>query len=139
MLNERTSSSRELGQDDESIMVETTILFRPVGQMELDLIRESGFTQFPPRLAHQPIFYPVLTEEYARQIARDWNAKHNDDHVGYVTRFNVKTEYLKRYQIQTVGASQHLEYWIPADEVTEFNQNIIGVIEVIAEYRREEA
>lgn len=116
-------------------MVETTILFRPVGQKELDLIRDSGFSKFPARLPEQPIFYPVLTEEYARQIARDWNAKHNEERVGYVTRFRVRTEYLKQYEIQTVGGSEHSEYWIPAEDLAEFNQNIVGAIEVIAEYR----
>ncbi len=45
----------------------TTILYRPVGKQELALIRESGFTAFPPRLSGQPIFYPVLVEEYAVQ------------------------------------------------------------------------
>ena len=114
-------------------MHETTVLFRPVGQKELDLIRESDFTAFPPRLPEQPIFYPVLNEEYATQIAQEWNAKH--EMVGYVTRFYVKNEYLRRYQVQTVGGSVHQEYWIPAEELDEFNQNIVGPIEVIGEYR----
>lgn len=117
-------------------MHETTVLFRPVGQKELDLIRESDFTAFPPRLPEQPIFYPVLNEEYATQIAREWNAKH--EKVGYVTRFCVKNEYLRRHQVQTVGGSMHQEYWIPAVELDEFNQNIVGPIEVKGEYRDEE-
>jgi len=117
--------------------VETRILYRPVGQEELDLISESGFTSFPPRLPEQPIFYPVLNEEYAVQIARDWNARLNEDQVGYVTRFRVKTDYLSRYELQTVGGSQHQEYWIPAEELSEFNRNIVGEIEVVAEYRNE--
>jgi hypothetical protein len=50
----------------------TTTLYRPVGQEELNLIKSSGYREFPPRLPHQPIFYPVLNEEYATQIARDW-------------------------------------------------------------------
>ena len=116
-------------------MDEVTVLFRPVGQNELDLIRESDFAAFPRRLPEQPIFYPVLTEEYATQIARDWNAKHNEDRVGYVTRFHVKTEYLRRYQVQTVGGTVHQEYWIAADELEEFNRNIVGRIEVVGEYR----
>ena len=115
-------------------MEKTTLLFRPVGQKELDLIQESGFTEFPPRLPHQPIFYPVLNEKYATQIARDWNTK-SEDKVGYVMRFHVRTEYLKRYEVQIVGGSEHQEYWIPAEELAEFNQNIVGPIEVIAEYR----
>ena len=115
-------------------MIETTLLFRPVGQKEFELIRESQFTVFPPRLPEQPIFYPVLNEEYATQIARDWNTKHGAARVGYVTRFNVRSDYLQRYDVQTVGASTHQEYWIPAEELPEFNRNIVGPIEVIAEY-----
>ncbi len=118
-------------------MDETTVLYRPVGQEELDLIRESGFMAFPPRLPAQPIFYPVLNEDYATQIARDWNAKHNAIKAGYVTRFRVKNEYLQRYEVQTVGGSLHQEYWIPAEDLPEFNRNIVGPIEVIAEYRDE--
>ena len=118
-------------------MDETTVLFRPVGAKELDLIRESEFTAFPPRLLEQPIFYPILNEEYAVQIARDWNAKH--DGVGYVTRFRVRNEYLSRYEVQTVGSSLHREYWIPADDLASFNDNIVGKIELVAEFRRKES
>ena len=114
---------------------ETTELFRPIGQEEMDLIQERGFTAFPPRLPEQPIFYPVLREEYATQIARDWNAKYNSSKCGFVARFRVRTKFLQRYEIQTVGGSQHQEYWIPAEDLNEFNRNIIGKIEVIAEYR----
>jgi hypothetical protein len=115
----------------------TIELFRPVGQHELDLISQSGFKAFPPRLSHQPIFYPVLNEEYATQIARDWNAKHNNPKVGYVTRFYVRADYLSHYEVQTVGGKIHQEYWIPADSLEEFNSNIVGEIEVISEFRGE--
>jgi hypothetical protein len=54
---------------------ETTLLWRPVGRAELALIEQSGWTAFPPRLEHQPFFYPVASEAYAVQIARDWNTK----------------------------------------------------------------
>jgi hypothetical protein len=117
-------------------MDETTLLFRAVGITELELIRDSKFTAFPPRLLEQPIFYPVLNEEYAVQIARDWNAKHEG--VGYVTRFRVRNEYLSRYEVHTVGSSVHREYWIPAEELLAFNENIVGTIELVAEFRREE-
>src|SRR4051794_38216167 len=119
---------------------ETTTLFRPVGQKELDLIRESGFRDFPPRLFWQPIFYPVLNEEYATGIARDLNTKDEaSGHVGYVTRFHVRTEFLRKYDVQTVGSSIHQEYRIPAEDLSEFNENIVGPIEVIAEYRPPES
>lgn len=119
-------------------MNETTVLFRPVGQKELDLIRESGFTAFPPRLPEQPIFYPVLHEDYATQIARAWNARFEADKVGYVTRFHVSSDFLSRYEVKTVGGSVHQEYWIPAEELAEFNRNIVGPIEVIAKYRNQD-
>ena len=113
----------------------TTTLYRPVGEKELCLIRESGFREFPPRLPEQPIFYPVLNEEYATQIARDWNAKFDAERRGYVTRFQVRTEFLERYERQTVGGSIHRELWIPAEELPQFNRNIVGLIEVIAEFQ----
>jgi hypothetical protein len=116
-------------------MSETMILYRPVGQCELDLIAATGYRAFPPRLPDQPIFYPVLNEAYAAQIARDWNAKYNDLPVGYVTRFRVRSDYLQHYNVQVVGSSQHTEHWIPAADLDEFNKNIVGVIEIIAEYR----
>ena len=34
---------------------DVTVLYRPVGQKELDLIAESEFKEFPPRLEWQPI------------------------------------------------------------------------------------
>jgi len=116
--------------------MDTTTLYRPVGQAELDLIRDSGFSAFPPRLPEQPIFYPVLTRSYAEQIARDWNTKDpRSGFVGYVLQFEVRTDYLEKFPVQRAGSSEHLEYWIPADQLNEFNQNIVGKIEVIAEFR----
>jgi len=111
---------------------ETITLYRPTGPHELALVRESGYRAWPPRLPGQPIFYPVLNEEYATQIARDWNARGTS--IGYVTRFRVRAGYLRRYNVQTVGASVHREYWIPAADLDTFNRNIVGLIEVIAEF-----
>ena len=114
---------------------ETVTLFRPVGLDELELIRGSGYGEFPPRLPGQPIFYPVLNEEYAVQIARDWNTLHEADGRGFVTRFRVRREFLRRYDVRTVGGSVHQEYWIPAADLPEFNRHIVGLIEMIAEFR----
>ncbi|HWB03547.1 MAG TPA: hypothetical protein VG796_11025 [Verrucomicrobiales bacterium] len=113
---------------------ETTILYRPVGPEELALIRQSRFTAFPPRLPEQPIFYPVLNEAYAVQIARDWNVPASGS--GYVTRFAVKTDFLSRYETRTVGSSLHQELWIPAEDLADMNASIIGPIEVIQEFHR---
>src|SRR6201993_3034511 len=100
----------------------TVTLWRPVGPEELALIKSSGMRAFPPRLPEQPIFYPVLSEEYAVKIARDWNVQASG--AGYVTRFAVRREFLSRYQIQNAGGERFQEYWIPAEELAEFNQNL---------------
>lgn len=113
----------------------TVTLFRPVGQKELDLIHQSAYRAFPPRLPSQPIFYPVLTESYAVQIARDWNTKDAaSGYRGYVTRFQVRATFLRAYSVHTVGSSAHQEYWIPAEDLLQFNANIVGTIEIIAEF-----
>ena len=110
-----------------------TTLFRPTGEAELELIRVSGWREFPPRLPHQPIFYPVLEEEYATRIARDWNTR--DGGIGYVLRFQVETEYLSQFPVQTAGSRIHREYWIPAEDLPEFNRHIVGEIEILSEFR----
>jgi len=116
-----------------------TVLYRPVGRAELDLIRASGFRGFPPRLPEQPYFYPVLNIEYATKIARDWNTKDaQSGYVGYVLKFEVETEFLSQYPIRQVGDVSHREYWIPAADLPAFNAQIIGQIEIVAEYRANE-
>jgi hypothetical protein len=106
-----------------------------VGQKEFDLIAASGFTQFPPRLPEQPIFYPVLNREYAEQIARDWNTKdERSGFVGYVLEFDVDGGYLESFETKKVGGRQHLEYWIPAEGLEEFNRNIRGTIRVVEKF-----
>ena len=119
---------------------ETTVLYRPVGTAELVLIERSGWLAFPPRLEHQPFFYPVSSEAYAVQIARDWNTKDAaSGYAGYVTRFQVRSEFLYSYPLQTAGTRGHQEYWIPAEELDAFNRAIVGPIEVIAQFRGEHA
>jgi hypothetical protein len=112
-----------------------TTLYRPVGQAEMDLIRASRFREFPPRLPEQPIFYPVLTEAYATQIARDWNTKdERSGFVGYVLRFRVRTAFLKDYDVRVVGSAEHREYWIPASDLAAMNASIVGEIEIVSEF-----
>jgi hypothetical protein len=112
--------------------LDTITLFRPVGPKELALIEASGWREFPPRLPEQPIFYPVTNEAYAAQIASTWNIKESG--AGYVTKFRVSAQYLSKYQVEKVGGAMHTEYWIPAADLPEFNRNIVGPIEVIAEF-----
>jgi hypothetical protein len=106
-----------------------TTLFRPVGLHELALIWDSGMREFPPRLAQQPIFYPVANIGYATQIARDWNTK-DSSFAGYVTKFSVSDAYLAKFEPHTVGSAMHVEYWIPAEQIHVFNASIEGRISV---------
>lgn len=93
----------------------------------------SGWRAWPPRLPDQPIFYPVLHRWYATKIAREWNVPAGG--VGYVTRFEVERAYLDRYDIHQVGGREVREYWIPAAELPDFNDHIVGTIMEEANYR----
>lgn len=111
------------------------ILFRPVGLRELRLIEASGFREFPPRLPEQPIFYPVLTRDYACKIARDWNTVDEaSGFAGFVTRFELEDTFVSRFPIHRAGGRSHEELWVPADELTEFNRHIVGAIAVDEAY-----
>lgn len=107
-------------------------LYRPVGQKEWDLIIETGYTRFPPRLEWQPIFYPVLNQPYAEQIASQWNT--NDeagDYTGHVLSFDVVESYVQQFPVQNVGGEIHNELWIPAEQLDDFNNHIVGPIRLI--------
>jgi len=107
-------------------------LYRPTGLVELQLVARAGFRRWPPRLPEQPIFYPVLTEEYARKIARDWNTVDEaSGFIGFVTRFELEDEFAERYPVQVAGGDSHLELWVPAEELEAFNDRIVGRIEVV--------
>jgi hypothetical protein len=110
-------------------------LFRPTGVRELELIAESGWRAFPRRLPHQPIFYPVLTFEYAAAIAKNWNTKDdNSGHAGFVLSFKLEDEFACRYPVQTAGSREDQELWVPAEKLSEFNQHIRGTIACEAAY-----
>jgi hypothetical protein len=112
-----------------------TTLFRPVGDLELKLIEESGHRRFPPRLPEQPIFYPVLDEPYAVEIARDWNTKdERSGFAGYVTAFHVQSGFLADREVHEAGGRARREYWIPADQLEQFNKSVVGRIDVVAEF-----
>jgi hypothetical protein len=112
---------------------QTVMLWRPVGPRELELIQRADMRAFPPRLPEQPICYPVLSEEYAVKIARDWNVPASG--AGFVTRFQVLRSFLERYSVKEAGGVAHLEYWIPAEQLPAFNRAIVGRIAVVAEFR----
>jgi len=112
--------------------MKTTTLYRPVGLREMELIEESNFSAFPPRLEWQPIFYPVMNQEYAEQIAKEWNTPDAfSGYCGIVTAFEVESKYLEQFEVQNVGDANHNELWIPSEELENFNQKIVGEIKIV--------
>ncbi len=111
--------------------MKTTTLYRPVGEKEMILIIESNYKKFPPRLEWQPLFYPVLDEDYASEIAEKWNTRDEaGNYLGFVTEFEVLEDEVNQYPAQNVGARNHNELWIPSEKLEAFNQAIVGNIEV---------
>ena len=51
-----------------------------------------------------------------------------------MTKFNVDADYIKKFEVQNVGGLIHEELWVPAKELEEFNNHIIGLIEVTKEF-----
>lgn len=109
-------------------------LYRPVGLYEMKKILETDCKAFPPRQKQQPYFYPVLNKSYAKEIAF-WNVKDKDSgYVGFITEFDVEDSYIEKYDVHCVGNETHLELWIPAEELHNFNKNIINQIKIVDVY-----
>lgn len=109
------------------------ILWRPVGMHELQLIYDAEMSAFPQRLPDQPFFYPVLNLSYAIQIARDWNTK-KAPFAGYVTRFEIDDPYSNLFEVHVAGGPEHREFWVPAEQLSDFNSHIVGPISVVSAY-----
>jgi hypothetical protein len=98
----------------------------------MKLMLDGDLKGFPPRLPEQPIFYPVLNKPYADQIARSWNTKDKfSGYVGFVTEFKVESPFIDQFEEQVVGSGMHNELWIPAEQMDEFNQNLVGRIKLV--------
>ena len=108
-------------------------LFRPVGLRELELIAASGWREYPPQFTWQPIFYPVVTRDYALAIVTQWNSKESEaGYCGFVTAFDLDDEFAARYPVQQLGGGPvYRELWIPAAELPELNAHIHGPIRVV--------
>lgn len=122
-----------MSKSDASPAPKTVVLYRPTGPEELALVAHSDWRRWPPRLPEQPIFYPVTNEAYAVEIARDWNLPQSG--AGFVTRFEVREDFMTRYETHVVGAARHEEWWIPAEDLEALNDHIVGQIEVIRSFQ----
>jgi len=116
-------------------MTPTVTLYRPTAREEMALVEASGWRRWPPRLPEQPIFYPVTNEAYAVEIARDWNVPASGQ--GFVTRFEVRKDFMDRYATHCVGARHHTEWWVPAEELDAQNDHIVGLIEVTQRFEQD--
>ena len=109
-------------------------LYRPVGLYEMKKILETDCKAFPPRQKQQPYFYPVLNKSYAKEIVF-WNVKDkNSGYAGFITEFDVENSYIEKYDVHCVGNETHLELWIPAEDLHNFNKNIINQIKIVDVY-----
>ena len=110
--------------------MKTTKLYRPINLEELILIEESFWKRIPIRLGGwQPILYVVSNLEYAEEILTKWYIPSGID--GYIICCEVNSEFLSKYNVENADGKIHNEYWIPADDVDEFNNNLIGYIQVL--------
>ncbi len=115
--------------------MKTQRLFRPLNRAELDLIQANAWKAFPPRLPSQPIFYPVLQEQYAIEITQQWNLPRFGQ--AYVVAFDIDADFVAKYPIQKVGLDHHLELWVPAEELDAFNQELVGPIKLTKSYQQD--
>ena len=80
------------------------------------------------------IFLSCAERKLCAGNRKKWNVRDNEDHKGYVTKFEVADDYCSQFELHTVGSSRHQELWIPADALESFNQHIIGTIKVIGAF-----
>lgn len=52
-----------------------------------------------------------------------------------MTRFEVDAGFAARYPVRQAGGDSILELWVPAEELEEVNDHIVGLIEVAHEFR----
>ena len=64
-------------------------------------------------------------------------SRHPAGESGRPGRFRVRRDFLDRYETHQAGGRTIIEYWIPAEDLTELNASIVGRIEVVAEYQRD--
>jgi hypothetical protein len=74
-------------------------------------------------------FYPALTKQFALETTRLW--KLPDWGTGYLTRFKISAQYVRDFEVQSLSGEVYEELWVPAEELSIFNQNIVGRIEVV--------
>ncbi|WP_163832084.1 hypothetical protein [Spartinivicinus ruber] len=115
--------------------MKTTALFRPIGPEQFEALKNLGFSQIPSHVFGQKFFYPLLHESFAKQIAQEWYLpKHGQ---AYVIRLEIASSYLEQFEVKRIGGPEHTEYRIPIEEQTNFSRELVGNIEIVAEYQQD--
>ena len=131
---------REGGRAEFSIeATHLTTVFRPISAAEIEGLEAANWlrfrqNRFAARLLNQPIFIVFTNELDARRVAREAAAHDENGRRAYVTRFKVRPEVLERYEMRTVEADAGARHLVPENRIDWFNPDIVGPIEVIAEY-----
>jgi hypothetical protein len=103
------------------------VLFRPVGQLVVDLIESSDWRAFPPGLDWQLISHPGLTEENSATIARDWKAMDAADaSVDHELKFEAYHEERNGHQVSEAGGRACGKHWITAELIDDINRSYVG-------------
>ena len=93
-------------------------------------------------LGMQYVLPPLVIRRVIRSVEVRFGLR--NDHLHHIlstpllliqdVRFAIGPAFIQRYEVQQAGGRQHLEYWIPADDLPDFNRSIIGKIEIVASY-----
>jgi hypothetical protein len=114
---------------------DTVTLWSAAGQAELDAIAESGWQSWPQGPG-QPAFRPVLDRERATAVTRELHVPR--DGVGYLTRLEVRREFLAPYAVppgsDPAGGTAPWGYEIPAGDLAGLNARIDGALREEARY-----
>jgi hypothetical protein len=106
-------------------------LWRPTGLEERTLVEASGWREWPPRLPGQPILSPVLNEYCATMIARLERPAVRRRLRDPLPGLPVVSGPLRS---PPVGGQTILEYWIPAEDLSALNSDIVRKVELTAEF-----
>lgn len=101
----------------------------------LEAIRVRSWKSFPPLQEEEAAFYPAISQLFALQKAQDWTLP--DWGECYVTQFRIAAGYVRNFEVQTLSGEVHEELWVPAEELENFNSNIVGKIQVLKAFTAE--
>lgn len=113
-------------------MRSTITLYRPATPRQRDSIARNGWRHFDELSLYQGCFYPMLHPDYARLVARRWNAREYG--AGFVLAFRADRQWLSQFQPQTLATETQLEYCIPARCLADFNHHLHGRIRVVESF-----